>query len=1591
MSSQAQGVPSSWDTDRIRAQLREWRKRLLDINQSNPLLGLNRSRVSKTQVTSPAAADLFSHFVLNEAKLRMPFARRAAGHGHQLLFESEPGNEGWRIEPGDVELDVAPQDLMRRLRRISDNARTSVQERGVTTLFLTFGVLRWKDDRMGELTSPLWMVPCEFLDQGPNAALRLSMADDEMQLNPALEVYLAEQHKMVLPPIEEEPDEESLQRFLNSVSRTVREQKWEVAEQAWLSTFSFESLVLHQDLRKMEEIAVQNSLIAALAQARPWHETREEAQPDLDELPVPQSAPVPALQADSSQLQAMMLATAGRHLVIHGPPGTGKSQTISNVIAEALGRGQRVLFVSAKMAALNVVFDRLNKLGLGRFCLEAHSTKAGKARIIDDLRRTLDGEPIAQDNRLEAQIESLKQIRSRLNGYVRALHKQLEPLGITIYEAIGKVARLVSEPDILGVLPWADPLGVSNADLQRVLSLLDDLAVLANVFDRRGNHPWAGLEIPQGEPLQALALQTWLTSLAKGLEATNQALSGLHPYVPDSEDLSLKQVERLAPALSALLQVDRLPDNWWQFLPDRLKEESAFFANAARMAKDFQARENEYRLLFDLGWRDAATLLEPAKGSFAKWYRRIRPSYWSWHSGIRGKLKLGAKSDFSSLLRYHGLVHELCDLEVWFEQNRERLCAKVHHERLRDPEVLAGVALEFRAAGLLRQALAAIGIAPEEGCTAVLVEVHKAIESLLAKLPPQSSELADSCARIDSLWPKGFVDGACASAAPLDAVCTRVRQLLANIHLLQEWLQLMRILEKCSDQGLTGFIDALGDISAKRARVVFEKCFYKTWTSTAIAGSEALAEFIGAGRVDLIDKFRAIDQRTQELQVTRIRAVAAAGAQQVRSVRGDFGEIGEVAVLQKELQKKKRFRPLRKLFADIPNVLQALKPCILMSPISVSTFLKPGTCTFDLVIFDEASQLPTPEAIPSILRARTAIVAGDSNQLPPTSFFETSIFDDTDEFKEEQDVVQPPLDSLLDDCQAIVPVFQESHLKWHYRSRDERLIKFSNHYFYDNGLITFPSALPSASDRGVRLESVPAGVWDRGKSRTNREEALRVTQLVVQHYRQFPARSVGVVAMNRSQMELIEDLLAEERRTNPELDVLIDSEPLEPFFVKSLENVQGDERDTIIISVGYGKDSQGHLALNFGPLNTEGGWRRLNVLVTRAKWQTILVTSMRSQELDGINPNNRGARALKDFIAYAERACELPPPAASLTRGETNDFEDAVREALIERGLSVDAQVGASKFRIDLAIRHRQDPSRYALGVECDGAAYHSSRTARDRDLLREQVLRDMKWRIHRVWSTEWFHNPEAAISSILESLEQAEVIPPDQLVEAPPLPASDDPEDCDPETPTANQHSVGATPAIVGRYPAGRPYQKFRAPGAFDINLLLKSTNVRILASLIVSIVDCEGPIHTDLIFERLKEVFRLHSIHRESTTWRNIEQAIALTISSGHLRRPRRGGFLLRAGAEQAGFRTPGDAVERGVDVIAPEEIEFAVLHLVEQQFGAQREKIPQAAARLLGVARLTAEGSTLVSKVVDGLVERGALRASGPQVYLGGHSDR
>jgi very-short-patch-repair endonuclease/DNA polymerase III delta prime subunit len=1564
---------TKFDTEKIRSQLKRWQEKLLDMSKSNPLLGLNRARAAKFKIENPDTFTLFQQLAIDSNELRMPLVKKIKKKATNDLFnqdesEAEEEKEVYKVEEGDVEVEFnAPADLRRKLRRIYDNSRTTVEERGVVTLYATFGVIRWNDDALGDSVSPILLVPCEFVYKGPNIPLRLKMADEEIQINPAVLYYFREKHKIDLSPIQEgfaqkEFDQNSLRSLLKDIKKAVNEQKWQIAEEVWLGTFSFESLALYQDLKILAEEACSNKIIAAFAHAIKGTEEYSEALgEDIDSLKTPEVVPVPTLPVDSSQLRALTHVSVGKHLVVHGPPGTGKSQTISNIIADALGKNKKILFVSAKMAALSVVFDRLKKEGLGQFCLEAHGTKAGKVKIIEELKNTLESDDYNNIGPLKEELEALCRTREQLNEYVTALHTVVNPLGSSVFRAIGRFARLQKAPDIRGDIPCDNILEVSKEEVTACLEAFGGVAQMADLFNSKNDHPWRGFtHLDYSIQLQE-QIETDLKFLIKGLGDIKILIEKLKKLVP--VQVAYEDLFALIPAFNAISIVTRLSENWWSDDVSKIEKKRELFSEATSLAREYKEKEVSYNQFSSQSPEETAQLLSKAVHDFQQWNKRISFSYLQWLRKVKQKLNPNIGRGLKNYQNYYEVSKRLLEIGEWFKKNSPLLLEEVSENDFRDPSALERISSSCQVALLLREVLKNYNWEKYK-VTAIDEETSNAAAALVSLLDDQDKTIREIANKIDKLWPNGFVGKNFVLQTPLTQFQARATEILSNLDRLRDWTLLQRAMKLCEDLGLGSFLNAK-DAKANYLPDAFEKRFLRIWIDAVISRTPCLAEFSGLKQQELISKFKILDRKIRRLANLQVRATAAAHSRSAKSARSDLGNGGEIGILRYEMQKKKRVKPLRKLFSEIPHLLQALKPCFLMSPVSVSTFLKPDAFHFDLVIFDEASQLPTPQAIPAILRAEQVTVAGDSNQLPPTSFFEASLIEDDGDYEEE--LYSVSLESLLDDCVAVEPVFQREPLKWHYRSRDERLINFSNYYFYDNRLITFPSPYIDNSGRGVILEYIHDGIWDRGKSRTNRKEARRVAQLAIEHFKKFPDKSLGVVALNTTQREAIEEALDEERAQHLELEPFFSSLREEPFFVKSLENVQGDERDVMIISVGYGKDRDGALTLNFGPLNMEGGWRRLNVLVTRAKWQVILVTSLRSAELHRVNPQNRGAVALRNYIEYAEREGVLPPEPARNTDGETNDFEDSVRAVLMERGYIVDAQVGAGIFRIDLAVRDLRDKSRYLIGIECDGATYHSSRVARDRDLLREEILRGMGWKLHRIWSTEWFQNKDTAIKLMLDNIERAKLRDKTESVLAASIKEAD-----------VDFKPIPA-PQIKKKYRSGMPYKKYSRRHRRET--LIRNSNTYRLEEILVNIIDLEGPIHEDVLRNRLKEVFGVAKIGANITS--NVKEALESARRDKKIEKKK--SFIWKLGEELKTFRTPSDNVRRTLRHISLQEIKLAVLYLVEDQFGMMREQIPQSVAKLFEDSRMDPDEADLVREVVDELIDKKALVVSGNHINL------
>nr|WP_312578616.1 DUF4011 domain-containing protein [Sedimentibacter sp.] len=577
----------------------------------------------------------------------------------------------------------------------------------------------------------------------------------------------------------------------------------------------------------------------------------------------------------------------------------------------------------------------------------------------------------------------------------------------------------------------------------------------------------------------------------------------------------------------------------------------------------------------------------------------------------------------------------------------------------------------------------------------------------------------------------------------------------SNLSLLEDWVDFIDIRKQCRKFGLGNFIEKVEklEIPSNNILNIFLKRFYKLWLDVVLPEYPAVFSFRRRNQQAIIDDFNKLDSMQFEIARLRIREKLIARLPNIDVTTSSLEEVG---ILKRELSKQRKIMPIRRLFKEIPNLLTTLKPCLMMSPLSVSLYLQADGYKFDLIIFDEASQICTEDAIGAIIRGKQVIIAGDRFQLPPTSFFNTTYSDsDFDMYDESYDENFNAFDSILDDAANVIP---ERTLKWHYRSRYENLIAFSNDKIYKHELTTFPSNVDNLSDSGVEYIYVKEGVYDRGSRKNNMKEANRVAELVFEHLDRYPDRSLGVVTFSESQQQAIESAIRKKRLADTMYEGFFSEDKEEEFFVKNLENVQGDERDTIIFSIGYGKDANGNMYMNFGPLSRNGGYRRLNVAITRAKFNIKLVGSIQPSDINLDKTNSEGVKMLRQYIEFAingTRYLEDELQLADIIQIDSS-FEEAVYDFLISNGYSVKTRVGCSGYRIDMAVKHPALNGVFVLGIECDGLTYHSARTARERDRLRKSVLEDMGWKIYRVWSTDWIKDAKTEGEKLLEAIKDA-------------------------------------------------------------------------------------------------------------------------------------------------------------------------------------------------------------------------------------------
>ncbi len=1307
-----------------------WERKLLDLGLRNSLINM-RLKGSLVPLIAPSLDELENALSSGSDFTVLP-------RPEELALEKQPDFETMHQISGAKEL-LASEFSAKRLRSCYDaqalakamkelyrSGKSSLEENGANTLYLALGLLRWYETGRSTKAryAPLVLLPMDMVRRSAQAGYVIRLRDEDAQMNITMLEKLKQDFGITisgLDPLPEDGKGIDVRTVFNTVRKAVMAQaRWDVLESAYLGIFSFSQFVMWNDLRNRSADLLKNKTVRSLMEGKLVWDAASMAIPSQ----VSDEGVYLPMAADASQLFAIGKAAQGESFVLHGPPGTGKSQTITTLIANALAQGKSVLFVAEKMAALEVVQKRLTKIGIGDFCLELHSNKAKKRAVLDQLRRATEVKGGVSSQEYAARAQQLAQLRQELDGYAQALHTP-NGAGLTLYQTVGLYQENADAPEIA---PFTGEY--INALTPSYLS--ENLLILERMLS-------AGKAIshPQGHALAAVGatgysqqLRYQLPSALDGYRSAIDSLSGSAATlsaltgIPASTKEELLALSQTGGYLQSWLSLPRA----WATEP----EPHMLLTDTAAMARHFISAQKIAQQLLAV-WKpdflslDGSQLLRQWEETQTKWFL----------GKAMGEKKLVKK------LKSYALA----------SINQEALASQLNLLKTYRQELLAGREL----LGRCGSSLGSLYQGEETDYQAVLSAVQKA-QSLVSQLSPgiRMALAGDAAykAPIESFlsaW-ESFTQaqGALYDLLQLQpqaqsdylqgelALCARL-----DIHQdgLKDYIAFNAAAKEAVDAGLGNVVNAYrqglahGDVLS-----AYQKALSKAMAIDCIDHSPALSIFSGAVFNEKIRQLKRLDEEMMKLSQEEIFCRLAA---RVPDFTKEAAHSSELGILQRAIRSGGRGVSIRKLLTQLPNLLPRLCPCMLMSPISAAQYLEPDRVPFDTVVFDEASQLPTAKAVGALARGENAVIVGDPKQMPPTAFFVSNQVD-------EDNLDSEDLESILDDCLALN--LPQTHLLWHYRSRHESLIAFSNAKFYENKLYTFPSVNDRISK--VSLRHID-GVFLRSKTRQNKAEAEAVVAELKRrcHDEALSKLSVGVVTFNINQQHLIDDLLADACREDPQLDSwAFQSE--EPVFIKNLENVQGDERDVILFSVGYGPDEKGKVYMNFGPLNRDGGWRRLNVAITRARQEMVVFATLRPEQIDLSRTSAQGVEALKAFLEYAETGkLPLDEAAISAQKAERSGIAHSICAYLKENGFETSCQVGHSQYRIDIGVADPQIPDSYCLGILLDGPSYAQSRTTRDRETAQIGVLEGLGWRIARVWTMDWWDNPQRELDRILQLL----------------------------------------------------------------------------------------------------------------------------------------------------------------------------------------------------------------------------------------------
>ncbi len=1502
-----------------------WERKLLDLGLRNNLINMRLSS-RLVPVLAPSLDELEnalssgSDFALlpkpDDLQEKPDFETLHTLSGIGALLSSEFSAKRLRAGYDEAALAKSMKELYR-------SGKSSLEENGANTLYLALGLLRWyESDRSSRARyAPVVLLPVDIVRRNASAGYVIRLRDEDPQMNITMLEKLKQDFGITvsaLDPLPEDGNGVDIRTVFNTLRKAVMQQaRWDVLESAYLGIFSFSQFVMWNDLRNRSEDLLKNKIVRSLIDGKlSWDAAAMTIPPQVSD----QDVYLP-MAADASQLFAIGKAAQGESFVLHGPPGTGKSQTITTLIANALAQGKSVLFVAEKMAALEVVQKRLDKIGIGDFCLEIHSNKAKKRSVLDQLRRATEVRGGISSGAYLARAEQLTSLRRELDGYALALHTPAK-CGLTLYDLINLYQENADAPE-LPALPEGYFSALDHQTLSQQALAAERMVSAGRALGHPHGHPLAAVgccQYSQQLRYQLSGALDGYRSAINDLSAPAQTLAQL-AALPVSTGSDLDALAHVADVLESWLG---LPGSWASLPQPHVVLTDT--GDACRHILEAQriARQLLQRWKSDFLTLDGAALLGEWEQQGAKWF-------------------LGKALGQNKLLRQAN-VYALTPATREDLPEQLRLLGNYRQSLAAGKELLDRCRIHL---GDLYQG-------DETDYTAVLTAAEKAKlllpkleEGLRTRLAAQPSHAPAIC-QFRTAWEafqtarKNLYDLLSLTPQPEQpdylieelALCARL-----DVHRdsLKDFIAFNSLAADLEDLGLGCVASAYREgLSHEQVLPAMNKAVCRGLIISLIDSSPALSIFSGAVFNEKIRQLKRLEEELMKLSQEEIFCRLAA---RVPDFTREAAHSSELGILQRAIRSGGRGVSIRKLLTELPNLLPRLCPCMLMSPISAAQYLEPDRVPFDTVVFDEASQLPTAKAVGAIARGENAVIVGDPKQMPPTTFFVGNQID-------EENLDSEDLESILDDCLALN--LPQTHLLWHYRSRHESLIAFSNAKFYENKLYTFPSVNDRVSK--VTLTHVD-GVFQRSNTRQNRAEAQAIVEELKRrcHSEAESRLSVGVVTFNINQQHLIDDLLVEACREDPQLDAWV-YQSEEPLFIKNLENVQGDERDVILFSVGYGPDEKGRVYMNFGPLNRDGGWRRLNVAITRARQEMKVFATLRPEQIDLTRTSAQGVAALKAFLEYAQsQKLPLDENALSHAAPEKTGVAEAICDFLREKGWQTNCHVGHSQYRIDIGVMDKRNPDTYCLGILLDGRGYASSRTTRDRETAQISVLEGLGWRITRVWSMDWWDNSQRELERLLS------------LLEAPPNPGAPSKEPNLPELPVLLSAPVAKQEDLHIYTPAQLPQAQVSAEE------LLLSKYTPGIRKRIIMLLDREAPISKGNLTKRIVQSYGI----TRSGSRINAHLDGILNAMQPKQTREEEQIFYWRNDQNPETYRSyrtaPDEDSRREAKDIPLEKIAGAICQALSDQLSLNREDLIREGAKLLGYSRL---GSAITARMEQGI---------------------